>query len=68
MYVQSYLNAIMNGYILNGKPVPTYDEIFKTKTPENEQYVDNAILKEMWLDYRAVWNKQKRGEQVAGDR
>lgn len=60
IYDQAYLTAVFIASGISGKPGPTFEEVYGAKEDETA-YVDNAVLKELWLDYAETWNKKRKG-------
>ena len=60
IYDQAYLTAVFIASGISGKPGPTFEEVYGTKEKE-EAYVDDAYLRELWLDYAQAFNKKRKG-------
>jgi len=60
VYDQAYLTAVFLAAGFAGKQGPKFEEVYGNNEKE-EAYVDNAYLKELWLDYASEWNKKRKG-------
>lgn len=62
MYNQAQLIAEFVTSYIAGHKLRTFEEVFVTEKQEEEETVNNALVKILFMDYAKNWNR-RRGEQ-----